>query len=352
MRFDYTETAYRGEPTQGPGEPVPIESMGKVARYLRREPIPFRGTHCGEFLYGYPPFALDSTKPNHLQQKKFRRRGGMTWSSALNPVELVEMCSHVMLFFGAITGTAFIVLLPFIATTENSPSVLTFFYIMGAPLFFYGLLRSLLRFGLLPDRNNAIFYRHSGLVEIPWKDPETGKKPTYIPFGELDPYIGWGSEATGGTAYHLVLAHRYSERALVEPGGSLYDKAMPCHVWETLAAYMDVTRPIPDTPDLEWMRPLDATTRDHDTERGRPPRFWRAMTIDQFESLTERAKTALEAFPWGKSREQAKAEGWHPSRMSQVEFGEMSYDELGDYLARVDPENGSPAQKGREAHSA
>jgi hypothetical protein len=326
--------------------------MGKVARYLRREPIPFRGTHCGEFLYGYPPYALRSTKPNHLQQKKFRRRGGMTWSSALNPVELIEMCSHVMLFFGAIGVLGALIMAPLSALAHGGLAPFRVLIVFTSPLAVYLLLRFLLRARLLPDRNNAIFYRHSGLVEIPWKDPETGKKPTYIPFGEFDPYIAWGSEATGGTAYHLVLAHRYSERALVEPGGSLYDKAMPCHVWETLAAYMDVTRPIPDTPDLEWMRPLDATTRDHDAECGRPPRFWHAMTIDQFESLTERAKTALEAFPWGKSREQAKAEGWHPSRMSQVEFGEMSYDELGDYLARVDPENGSPAQKGREAQNA
>ncbi|MGA4601389.1 hypothetical protein ACPA1U_11510, partial [Ectopseudomonas hydrolytica] len=60
--------------------------------------------------------------------------------------------------------------------------------------------------------------------------------------------------------------------------------AVPCALWDYLQNYMDISKPLPDTPELEAFRHLDPTTAEHDRQTGRAPRYWRDMDDETFKA--------------------------------------------------------------------
>jgi hypothetical protein len=117
-----------------------------------------------------------------------------------------------------------------------------------------------------------------------------------------------------------------------DPGGVLLE-------WEMTQHYMDVRLPLPDTPEMEPFRAEDPVTAEWDAKRQRPPYWWRNLSFHQAQALKEAATEAARHYPWGKTREEAKASGWRPSIYSQVLFEEADYEALMRFLAQADPNN-------------
>ena len=144
------------------------------------------------------------------------------------------------------------------------------------------------------------FNRRTGLVTVfdydingeYKKNGTIGEK--VAPFYEFDAYITVSPDRQGLPNNVLCIVHRYRDiwinmANFVGPSGST---SAPCALWDYLQNYMDISKPLPDTPELEAFRHLDPTTAEHDREAGREPRYWRDMDDTTFKAkvreMTER----------------------------------------------------------------
>lgn len=117
---------------------------------------------------------------------------------------------------------------------------------------------------------------------------------TVAPFYEFDAYVTVSPDRQGSPNNVLSIVHRYQDSWInmanfVAPSGSASE---PCGLWDYLQNYMDITHPLPDTPELEAFRHLDPATAEYDRQTGREPRYWRDMDDDTFNTkvreMTER----------------------------------------------------------------
>ena len=144
------------------------------------------------------------------------------------------------------------------------------------------------------------FNRRTGLVTVfdydnngeYKKNGTIGKK--IAPFYEFDAYITVTPDRQGLPNNVLCIVHRYRDiwinmANFVGASGSTSE---PCALWDYLQNYMDISKPLPDTPRLEAFRHLDPTTAEHDRETSRDPRYWRDMDDATFKAkvreMTER----------------------------------------------------------------
>lgn len=114
------------------------------------------------------------------------------------------------------------------------------------------------------------------------------------PFYEFDAYVTVTPDRQGLPNNVLCIVHRYQDiwinmANFVGPSGST---SAPCALWDYLQNYMDISKPLPDTPELEAFRHLDPTTAEHDRQTDREPRYWRDMNDADFKAkvreMTER----------------------------------------------------------------
>lgn len=144
------------------------------------------------------------------------------------------------------------------------------------------------------------FNRRTGLITVFDYDNNGVYKKTgtidekVAPFYEFDAYITVTPDRQGLPNNVLCIVHRYQDiwinmANFVGPSGSA---SVPCALWDYLQNYMDTSKPLPDTPELEAFRRLDPTTTEHDRETGREPRYWRDMDDETFKTkvreMTER----------------------------------------------------------------
>ncbi|WP_462380882.1 hypothetical protein [Pseudomonas sp. Marseille-QA0892] len=144
------------------------------------------------------------------------------------------------------------------------------------------------------------FNRRTGLVTVfdydnngeYKKNGTIGEK--IAPFYEFDAYITVTPDRQGLPNNVLCIVHRYRDiwinmANFVGPSGST---SAPCALWDYLQNYMDIGKPLPDTPELEAFRHLDPTTAEHDRQIGRESRYWRDMDDTTFKTkvreMTER----------------------------------------------------------------
>ena len=107
------------------------------------------------------------------------------------------------------------------------------------------------------------------------------------PFSEFDAYLAKGPDQQGFPVHVFNLVHRYRNYKQACSLGQLMlqlgNRQHCLDLWSMLQQYMDVTRPLPDLLILERSRLLDPTTRAYDEAHGRPERFWRDMTDEQYQ---------------------------------------------------------------------
>ena len=125
------------------------------------------------------------------------------------------------------------------------------------------------------DYNNNGEYKKNGTI---------GEK--VAPFYEFDAYITVTPDRQGLPNNVLCIVHRYRD-IWINMGnfvGACSGTAVPCALWDYLQNYMDISKPMPDTPELEAFRHLDPTTAEHDRQTGRAPRYWRDMDDETFKA--------------------------------------------------------------------
>lgn len=123
------------------------------------------------------------------------------------------------------------------------------------------------------------FNRRTGIVTL--YDKETKQASSY-PFYEFDAYLNSFVSRQGIMQYQLYIVHRYSPKKMM----SMYPLQGPSYniephgaVWDFLQNYMDITKPLPDIPELEEYRALDPVTVQYDQQTNRPADYW--LTIDE-----------------------------------------------------------------------
>jgi hypothetical protein len=172
----------------------------------------------------------------------------------------------------------------------------------------YLLGKVVLRHGLISDMNNTHYHRRTGYVTREWK-----RGPIHVRFDECDGYVYTDVPSPSGVIYHnLNIAHRYSDAEDVA-AGSLYSHWRAALWWEFFQQYMDISKPLPDIPEMEPYRARDPVTAEYDRRTGRDPNYWARMSLEEARRRQEAAGKAAASFPWGKTREEALASGWKPS---------------------------------------
>lgn len=142
--------------------------------------------------------------------------------------------------------------------------------------------------GKLPDDKFIKLNRRTGMVCFPQK----GKKPDIeIPFSEYEPrsYLATGN----ANMYHkLVYVHKTGKHTFSAGQrviGDVYTKAA------YLEQFMDITKPLPDIPPLEWCRDKDPTTAHYDKKTNRDTHYWRNKTYDEIEGLCQKIRKKIKS---------------------------------------------------------
>ncbi|ABA90066.1 hypothetical protein Pcar_2831 [Syntrophotalea carbinolica DSM 2380] len=168
--------------------------------------------------------------------------------------------------------------------TEKTYLYLSFFVVPFALFLIFTLARQFAPDNNDIDRNNVVFNRRIGMVTIP--------------FVELDAYY-YCPQSTVGYKHTLYLGHRFSPLGFGSPSDWV-DKQWLHAEWEYYQQFMDISLPLPDTPDFEPYRHLDPTTAAHDKEHNRPPNFWRNMSLEQVKKEQAEGTAVTRNFAWHK----------------------------------------------------
>jgi len=337
----YGDWAYRGQARDYTGDPLAPEAMSKEVREGRRrlERLPRTGAQCGEFLHIKDATDFERAGSQFHADGLRRFGSGMIWPSLKNPLVIVYVARSFSLWATIFLGMASVA-----GLMAGVPLTWATTIVLPALIGIHLLCRLLIKLDVVPSFNDTIFYRRTGMIEIPqgWFRP-----PIQLPFAEFDPYIGPFNPGTGAKRFTLVLAHRQSEQVVVASRGGVMEKATAALDWEKLQHYMDVNRPMPELPDLDGIQGDDPVTAESDALRGRPQRLWGEMRLNGFFELEDASRRAAKQFPFGITRRQAFSEGWRPSLYGRLVAGELTYrefvawlEEQGYWGEHSDPEQG------------
>jgi hypothetical protein len=173
---------------------------------------------------------------------------------------------------------------------------------LGAILLFMAVIGVDLLIGLyslIYTHDGSGFNRRDGMVRI----GRRFRSPFVASFYEFDPVMQLQVTPHGGHDYVLWLHHRYTDTKVclgMKMHSLGLDKANLYAFWDTLQRYMDVEQALPDLPVLEQSRHLDPVTAAHDAVIGRPERYWRDRTFEDWKrsSASRRLKEKLTSHPW------------------------------------------------------
>ena len=167
----------------------------------------------------------------------------------------------------------------------------------------------LLKKGKIPNRSEATLFRSTGMVHY---FPGKNKDPIIKPYREYDCSISQTSGVKGGAYLSLWMSNRYDKKikfGLPNQPGSIFSARVTA---EMIECFMDISRPLPDVPELELYRPYDPVTAAWDKKYERPSRLFRDMSKETWDKLKDATWRYAETYPWGKDRKTAIAMGWQP----------------------------------------
>lgn len=341
MTRSYAETAYRGEPNPAPQlteNTTPAGGSRRLREQGGQAPLARLGPQCGEYLAGSQPGDQWCADSKSVCGGIHGKAQGHIWPTQHNPLvvlTIVGVCGWLFLgcsFFAVVVAMLGDPGFDFIFSKEGVWNALLF---LGGPALI-GLVPSIIKRKMpgVGNKGNIVFRRETGYVHPPRKVSEES-----FLFADFDAYIYESFRGSGNVGMKLMLAHRRLDFALLSLDEQVDETTAAQREWELVQHYMDVRYPLPDLPQYEPFRADDPVTAEWDRRRGRPPYWWRNISRHQFRALREAARDPCYDYPWGKTREQAKAEGWQPSIYSQVLFEEASYEDLMEFLAEADPTN-------------
>lgn len=302
-------------------------------------PIP-KGSHCHEYL------ALDSLGGvhEHLNKELTTPHSRLETQQIINTDELIGFSPAKFLFpnvlllpsfwfwlFRVLTGLTALVIYIFIIFGGSIAAIFIGggveyffkyyldFYSDEAYLVFFGLtpiyyaffkllqLSGLSHFFDPPFMTGSALRRDLGVLRSLDKNGHTKD----IPFEELEARTTTMWDGGNRAMCKLYLSHKYSKEGLVY--GAPHKQAWYVGLlWEFFQHFMDVSRPLPDVPELEPYRHLDPTTREWDKQHNRPPRLWRDMDHRDYMALVRESVDSAAEYPYLKP-ELAKKQKWQPA---------------------------------------
>ncbi len=163
--------------------------------------------------------------------------------------------------------------------------------------------------GIVRYKAAAILFRTSGKVHF---FPRGDKEPIITPYRDWDCSISYTSGHKGGKHYSFWMSHRYQKELNVmfpnAPGTRHSGRVQA----EIIECFMDISRPLPDIPELELYRQYDPVTAEWDARNNRPPRLFRDMSKETWNKLQKASWKYATNYRWSFSRERAIAMGWQP----------------------------------------
>lgn len=320
----YTSTAYN---SQSPRQldTAPQERDGYFTRVALSQPLNLPvGAHCREplaeentfieedhdFLRGPESNPEQYQKTNNAPHIKAIWPTMFEWSVALRTLRYISG-------WFVVAGVGSTVIAFFSEGVSNAFLSLKYRFL---PLFIIWLILKFLTRGEPKLKKDTRFYRCTGMVSIYQKNNPRKE----ISFDEFDPHMTTRTAVTGSTGFMLLLVHRYSD--LVISHINDYPEELQFYLeWENLSQFMDISQPLPDTLINEPARQFDPVTAEYDKKHGRPKHYWREMSREELRARYKAACQAAKDFPWGKTRDQALAQGWNPSEQRRREFNKNQH---------------------------
>ncbi len=184
------------------------------------------------------------------------------------------------------------------------------YMLLGGILGVFGFSWLALKKNWVNFKMRAILFRSTGLVYV---FPHKGGDAEIHPFTEFDGFIN--SSAAGSRAgvltYTLEITHRQHRGLRVPIGFESYNKSEIFMKWEMIQQFMDVSKPLPDVPELEPFRHLDPVTAEWDKQHNRPPDLYEKMSDQTFSKYRNKLVWNYEkGFRWGSDRWVSDSEGW------------------------------------------
>lgn len=215
-----------------------------------------------------------------------------SWRNPQAWFQVVQSMAGFWAFFSGITY----VLLMFIKWEWSHPFTLVALVFLYAPIAFYFLTRGINWFlnhhyTEFWGRYDTRYSRERGTVRI---HSIRRNVPVELPFAEYDAYVYELVQRSGTAHLGLYLAHRYHPVGVTYGDYSSLQQLL--FDWQALQQFMDVDKPLADTPLNDWHRHLDPTSIAYDQQSNRPPFKWRDMT----EAEAKAAIKAADKDVWGK----------------------------------------------------
>ncbi|WP_162925762.1 hypothetical protein [Isoalcanivorax indicus] len=306
----YAPTAYNSEK---PRNLPPARDRSEDGYFLNKSlgnPINLpKKSHCREYLAQRTPgswYKL-SKNPGLWSESPSQEDGPhvkVIWGSIFEWPVFIRMLNHIFGIFIFVGGAASVALYLFIGGLRGAMVMIEFLLI---PTLAWATIRYLTR--KEPKlKTDTRFFRRTGMVSIYL---DKGKRQE-IPFDEFDPYVSFNTGPSGSSSLILNLVHRYSNTAIGYHNAFMFEDKLKIE-WEQLCDFMDISRPLPETPIYEQCRHWDPVSKAYDEKHNRPSDYWHKMSKKDIQALTFHAYDAVKDYPWGRTRQQALAQGWKPS---------------------------------------
>ena len=305
----YAPTAYNSEK---PRDLPPARDRSEDGYFLNKslgKPINLpKKSHCREYLAQRTPGSWYKLSKNPgLWSKNPSQEDGphvkVIWGSILEWPVFIRMLNHILGIMLLIGGGAAGVMSLF----PSGPSAMQVASALVYPATLWIIIKILTR--KEPKlKTDTRFFRRTGMVSIYL---DKGKRQE-IPFDEFDPYVSFTTGPTGSSNLILNLVHRYSNTAIGYHNAFMFEDKLKIE-WEQLCDFMDISRPLPETPIYEQCRHWDPVSKAYDEKHKRPNDYWHKMSKKDIQALTFHAYDAVKDYPWGRTRQQALAQGWKPS---------------------------------------
>lgn len=254
---------------------------GQPPEIFRKKPI----EQSDNFFIPIPEAAVER------EQKTYEIEYFYSQHNFASKLYFLSMLGFVMSTFGTALFFISALLVFFLDNNHSITNLLS--YLVYVPLVFIGFF-ILWKFSIwiarkLPDNKFRKLKRRTGMICF----PQRGKKPDIeIPFSEFEPryYVG----ASPSTLFHrLVYVHK-SGNPIFSAGentiGDVYTKAA------YLEQFMNITKPLPDMPNLEWCRDKDPTTAAYDKATHRDPNYWRNKSSKEIETIAGQHEQKIKLF--------------------------------------------------------
>lgn len=115
-----------------------------------------------------------------------------------------------------------------------------------------------------------------------------------IPFSNFKPFA-YTKQILFRRCFSLCLKDEKIKISVINPE-CYSESAAPYADWTFIKLFMDSTKPLPDLPIFEPVRPKYAATKCYDENNSRPPRFWRDMEMEKAEKIIEDSRSKLMKF--------------------------------------------------------